>query len=300
MHPVLSYLYIDADELPVKNIIYILLILMSFGCTKKEIEEVSGNKVPSEMVVTQAMKNAYVNRLYISLTGRKPTNAELSLALQGLGNLAGKSSRAIVVDQIFSKEEYSVRLYDVARGDYLESVDTALIRTDYEDVVYALQSATGPNRDYYLEVEQELKALLEIPMGLLDESMSVSEMYRRIVNNIYYDEINMGTENFVVATFQNFLFRYPTNVELQNAKAMVDGNPASIFLQAGNSKVDFIDIFFDTDDYAEGLVINLYRKYLFRDPSTQEMYSETDLFINNGDYREIQKRILISDEYFFN
>ena len=32
----------------------------------------------------------------------------------------------------------------------------------------------------------------------------------------------MGTENFVVAMFQHFLLRYPTDSELESAKDMVD------------------------------------------------------------------------------
>ena len=110
----------------------------------------------------------------------------------------------------------------------------------------------------------------------------------------------MGTENFVVATFQNFLFRYPTNVELDNAKTMVDGLPASLFLLSGNSKADFIDIFFDSDDYFEGQVISLYHKYLFRDPDTEEMYRLTTEYFQSHNYQDLQLSILTSDEYFFN
>lgn len=283
-----------------KNIIYIFLISTLFACTKYEIEEVQGNQAPDEILVTEVMKEAYVNRLYISLTGRKPTESEFEMALVELGVDADIYSRKVVVDLVFLKEEYTIRLYDIARGDYLESLDTAVIRSDYEQVVYLLQTATGPTREYLLEAEAELKALLEIPAGLIDNTIDVTEMYRRVVNNVYYDDINMGSENFVVATFQNFLFRYPTNVELENGTTMVDGQPSSIFLKAGNSKQDFINIFFDTDDYAEGSVINLFRKYLFREPSTEEMYTWTNEFLLSKDFGQIQKSILTSDEYFFN
>ena len=287
-------------SLLMKNIIYILLTFMLISCTKYEIEKVSGNTAPNEILVTQVMKEAYVNRLYISLTGRKASSSEFDLAMDELGASADISSREAVVNLVFSTEDYTIRLYDIARGDYLESLDTAVIRSDYNQVVFALQTATGPTREYLLEAKAEFEALLEIPEGLIDHSIDVTEMYRRVVNNVYYDDINMGSENFVVATFQNFLFRYPTNVELENGTTMVDGKPSSVFLKAGNSKQDFIDIFFDTDDYAEGIVINLFRKYLFREPSTKEMYTWTNEFLLNKDFGQIQKSILTSDEYFFN
>ena len=56
-----------------------------------------------------------------------------------------------------------------------------------------------------------------------------------------YDEINMGTENFVVSIFQNFFHRYPTAAELYSASNMVDGNQSTIFNTNGSSKKDFIE-----------------------------------------------------------
>lgn len=276
------------------------MVFISLACTKQEIEVVPGNEPPQEKLVTQEMKEAYVNRLYISLTGKKPISSDFDKAVDFLNSDNGKAGREKVIDQVMADADYTIRLYDIARADYLESVDTALIRSDYRNVVFLLQTATGPTREYLLEVEKELKALLEIPAGLISGEIDVKEMHKRIVNNSYYDEINMGTENFVVATFQNFLFRYPTDVELDQAKKMVDGAPGSLFLQAGNSKVHFLEIFFDSDDYAEGIVLTLYSKYLFRDPTTVEMYEETNALLNEASYKELQKKILSGDEYFFN
>lgn len=283
-----------------KNILYISLVFILLSCSKYEIEEVSGNQPPSEKLITQEMKEAYINRLYITLTGRKPSSTDFASATDYLNVDDGVDGRAQVIEDVMSSQDYTIRLYDIARADYLESVDTSLIRSDYEQALYILQTATGPTKEYFEEVAAELKSLLEIPDGLISGAVDVTEVHRRLVNNMYYDDINMGTENFVVATFQNFLFRYPTNVELENASAMVDGVPGSVFLQAGNSKLDFIDIFFNTDDYAEGVVITLYRKYLFRDPSTAEMYNDTQAYLSDMDYGTLQQKLLSSDEYFFN
>ncbi|MDZ7847129.1 MAG: hypothetical protein U5L96_10360 [Owenweeksia sp.] len=78
---------------------------------------------------------------------------------------------------------------------------------------------------------ERLDAMLQIPGKLDSNLIDHIELHRRIIDNPYYDDINMGTENFVVATYQNFLFRYPTGVELEEAKKMVDGFPGSLFLQ---------------------------------------------------------------------
>ncbi len=277
-----------------------LLIFILIGCEKYEIETVSDNAPPAETVVTAEMKGNYANRLFITLAGRKAEPAEFDSALQILGDSATPAQREQLIQTLFDLPEYDFKLYQIARGDYLESVDTALISEDFERAVRELQTATGGSYEYWKYVAESLFLLMEIPQKLDSALIDNIEIHRRIINNIYYDEINMGTENFVVATFQNFLFRYPTNAELENASAMVDGNPSSLFLEAGASRLDFTDIFFSSDDYFEGVVVNLYRKYLFRDPETAEMLENTQTYMADRDYQKLQIKILSSDEYFFN
>ncbi len=283
-----------------KIFISIALSLLLLACSKTEFEKVENNQPPNEQIVTAQMREAYVNRLYITLVGRKATQNEFDAALATLGEKALKDDRASLIAQIQTLPEYNRELYDVIRGDYLESVDTSLIKRDYQLAVDQLKNATGPTREYWLMVEETLRKLLEIPALLNQNQIDIIEIHRRSVYNIYYDDINMGTENFVVATFQNFLFRYPTNVELENGKQMVDGFPASLFLKSGTSKEDFIEIFFETDDYFEGQVINLYHKYLFENPETAIMVTLTKEFQATKDYKQLQINILSSDDYFFN
>jgi hypothetical protein len=107
----------------------------------------------------------------------------------------------------------------------------------------------------------------------------------------------MGTENFVRATYENFLFRYPTEYELEQAKTMVDGFNSILFLENGNSKDDFLDIFFDSDDYYESRARDLYNKYLFREPDSEEMVEGAILYKQSDDYKLLQKSILTMDEY---
>ena len=107
----------------------------------------------------------------------------------------------------------------------------------------------------------------------------------------------MGTENFVVSTFQNFLFRYPSDAELLNGKTMVDGDNAILFLVIGKSKTDYLNIFFTSDDYYEGQVRNAFRKYLFREPSPAEIALYADVYKTGDNYSLLQKEIFALDEY---
>src|SRR5205085_1157862 len=125
----------------------------------------------------------------------------------------------------------------------------------------------------------------------------VEYMHRRCVNNYFYDQINMGSENFVISCFQHFLNRYPTQNELSEGKKMIDGAPAILFLESGQSKDDFINIFFTSRDYYEGLAINLYQRFLLRNPSSIEMGNAATAFVNTHNYVQMQKDILSTNEY---
>jgi hypothetical protein len=107
----------------------------------------------------------------------------------------------------------------------------------------------------------------------------------------------MGTENFVISMFQHFMFRYPTLQELEDGKKMVDGFYAYLFYQEGNTKDDFIRIFFDSDAFYEGRVRDLYKRYVFREPLIQELKNGTDLYKTTNNYKAVQKLILTSDEF---
>ena len=116
-------------------------------------------------------------------------------------------------------------------------------------------------------------------------------------DNVFYDNINMGSLNFVLACFENYFLRPASTSETTNGEAMVDGESKIILLRNGNSKDDFIQIVTESDEFYEGLVIENYRSYLSRNPNTLESYQATLLFQNSGNLKEMQKIILKTDEY---
>ena len=78
---------------------------------------------------------------------------------------------------------------------------------------------------------------------------------------------------------------------------MVDGNNAVLFLQSGNSKDDYLNIFTNSQSYFEGQVILLYIKYLNRVPNTLEMSNGTIEYMTTLDYTAVQRDILSTDEF---
>lgn len=260
---------------------------------------VPDNTAPPDLSVADVLQENYINKLYITLLGRKPTEIELFAAKTKLAQgEVSAAARQEVIDQIVGEPEYLRRAYDVARAEILLNLDTfEITQTIYFYTALLDSPAYEP---FYGLIEYEIarmQDLKEVPAALLNASISRIEMQRRMINNPFYDEINMGSQNFVLALFEYFLGRYPTESELNNSVAMVDGATVVVFGKEGYDKQDFITLFFDSDNYYEGQVINIYQDFLFRAPNSQEMSLQTIAYRQDQNYENLLKRILSTDEY---
>lgn len=275
------------------------IVMMLYACTKREDLIIYGNVPPTDNTVSNVYRENYINKTYISVLGRKPTDTEYLSARQKLSSYElKKSDRELFVDEVLAKSEYFRRVYDLARVEYLNNADSTDMQTiiDAFNVLLADTSyqAIWPT----IQAEQDkLIDLKKTPTDFANGVIDIKGVYKRCINNYIYDQINMGTENFVVSMFQHFMYRYPTLQELEDGKKMVDGFYAYLFYQEGNTKDDFIRIFFDSDAYYEGRVRDLYKRYIFREPTIMEMKDGTSLYKSTNNYKAIQKLILISDEF---
>ena len=291
------------------GLLLLAVTMISFfsSCKKYEEENIPNNYAPPDYTVDSAALKLtienYVIRSYISAIGREPDSAEKSFGYTLLfGSNLSMNSRNQFLDSVFSNPEFIDKFYERARIDLLQGLDTAEI-TNYIlliqlVIIPSIQStADSIFIDYYLMEVDRLMEMREIPDSLHAGVISYKEVHRRCVNNLFYDQLNMGSFNFVVSMFQHFLDRYPTTNEQVAGVNMVNGNSAVLFLTAGQSKNDFLNIFFASDDYYEGQVLSLYRQYLFRTPSTVEMSNGTLLYMTTEDFIQLQKSILSKNEF---
>lgn len=278
--------------------IWITLILIVSACGKDPII-IDGNTPPPDGTVETAIVDNYINKLYISMLGREPSAVEFNDAQTLLADNASTTSRQELIDIVHSNEEYFDNLFDIYRNDYLNGGDTVELREGYIELYESfIEEETNPILlEIYQDDYQKLVDLYNLGEDLKNGSINTVEAHIRCVNNLVYDDINMGTENYVVSVFQNFAHRYPTLDELELASIMVDGEQSSILGENGDSKTDFNTIFFSHYGYFEGVVIDAYRKLLFRDPTPAEASYLTVAFMSNYDYKELQKHLLASDEF---
>ena len=280
------------------KLLFIFSLLIITSCTKTEDIIVTGNIFPPDNTIDNTIIENYINKLYISVIGREPTNTEFITNFEMLrsDNLS-QSSREIVIGELLNKVEYYNNLFKLESEHLLLGADTSDINQNIHVLNFLLSTANGLDSIYFAENLARMMKLQEVLPGLVNGIILNTAMHKRMVDNSFYDEINMGTENFVVSMFQNFINRYPSIAELQSGKTMVDGGNASIFLVSGNSKEDFINIFIESNEYFTGQTNILFNRYLFRDPTSEESINFSLDYINTHDYKLLQSRILSSNEF---
>tara|TARA_B100000767_G_scaffold272201_1_gene299388 strand:+ start:167 stop:970 length:804 start_codon:yes stop_codon:yes gene_type:complete len=264
------------------------------------VEEVivDGYTHPIDSTIENMIIENYVNKLYISTIGREPTTTEFDsdYGILRESNM-NQESRENVINGILTKDEYNNNLFKLESEHLLLALDTADINQNIHVLNGLISTAEGLDLLYFEDALEKMLKLQEVLPGLSSGTISTFEMHKRMVNNNFYDEINMGTENFVVSMFQSFMQRYPTLSELENGKLMVNNNNASVFFMPGNGKDDFINIFIESDEYFTGQTNILFNRYLFRDPTSEESVNYSLDYIYSKDYKLLQRKILSTNEF---
>ena len=281
-----------------KKPLFLFSILIISSCTKIEDVIVGNNTLPPDNTIENTTIETYINKLYISTIGREPIESEFTTDFTTLREAdISQESREIVIDGLLNKDEYYTNLFKLECEHLLLGLDTADINQNIHVLNVLISTAQGLELIYFEDALEKMLKLQEVLPGLGDGSISNMEMHKRMVNNNFYDEINMGTENFVVSMFQSFMQRYPTLSELENGKLMVNDNNASVFFVPGNGKEDFINIFIESDEYYTGQTNILFNRYLFREPTSEESVNYSLDYINSQDYKLLQRRILSTNEF---
>lgn len=278
---------------------FFFLSLLLYSCKKDKEVVIDNNTAPPDGTIPNVVKENYVNKAYISILGRKPTSTELSAGISVLSqNNVSMANRHQMLDDLLAKPGYNQHLYDISVSTLLNNLDTAQITQNI--YVFGLLLTDSNYISYWPQIQQE-KTKLELLRASVSDlnagAITIIGLHKRCINNYFYDQLNMGTENFVVSMFQYFFYRYPTDEELAHGKNMVDGFEGVIFLQTGYNKNDFINIFFGCNNYFEGQVRDLYLRYLFREPASVEMAEKAQSYKSSLDYKQLQKDILSMDEY---
>lgn len=293
--------------------ILLSLFLGLAACSKEEVF-VPDNRPPGYEGVPLVKIQNFVNRLYIDLLAREPLDEEMVRDVLFLreGALSPATRLALVVrlqtDTLFIEGDtsyqraYYQNLYNLVKIRCLEGVsDGELVGEAGIFNFGAVKDSIEGNWDGYTRKIRERDKLLDVVRGREDLEtgrITMEQFYARAVNNAIYDRIHMNTVNFVNASFDNLLWRYPTQAELLTGFRMIELNtPGVLFGKQGTNKDDYVDILCTSREMYEGLIIWAYRQLVNRSPGSTETNLLLADFIQHRDIRLIQRHILITDEY---
>ena len=284
------------------------LTAVFIGCTKDEVIEnhidttITGNHPPNYSGVPDDKIIAYINKIYIDLLGRAPTSSELSdnLAYLDKSNLSDHS-RDSMITALQSSYSYYSRLFSINSNEFLNGTDS--VEIEYMilllDYLYYVDSISGnmQNLIYYTYENNRLYQLQEITQDFMNGAITMNQYFAAFIDNYFYDQVNMGSENFVKGSFDDLFRRAPTDDELANGVSMVDNGSSILFLQPGDSKGDYVTIVTTTDEFYEGLVKKTYEQLLLRDPTSLEEGAYTSELKSTGNFQQFEKEIMKTSEY---
>lgn len=295
------------------NIISILLFCLVFiGCKPEEIV-FPDNPVPPYDEISTILVQNYVNRMYIDLIGREPTDLEMERDVELLeaDSLSAEIRLSVMgalmtgtdtLDGTTYRTLYYEKLYTDLKARFLEGASDAILNERYGLArgMAVTDSLNGNWEGYAINQAnaERLFAVLECPIALEFQEIDVRDACARMMWNAVYDQINMNSFNFVNATFDDLYQRFPTQAEFDVSYDIIEYNhPNLIFGYSANDKPSFIEALVWNPEWEEGMVRWQFRSFLARDPSDSEVLEATDEFLLNGQTADIQRYIMKSDEY---
>ncbi|MEM6261073.1 MAG: hypothetical protein AAGI38_01095 [Bacteroidota bacterium] len=297
-----------------KLFVFSFICVLLIGCKEKEVVVIQGNMTRDYEGVNDLSLHGYINRCYIDLLGREALPYELDLETDELRkdqlSLAARDrmlqnlqtgSDWVSGDSTYS-HAYHFQLYQSLKVRFVEGVGDVAILAKIETYRFNRQKDSLEGRwEQALEFEREMRRLQELANTQHDYrqgKIGISEACARMMNNHFYDQINMNNINFIRAVHDNLFYRYHTQEEFDAAFELLEhGTPARIRGQIAYSKGDYLQLLTGTQEFHEGMIRWAYRMLMSRDPSSQETAELLEDFVANQDFKAVQRSIMKSDEY---
>ncbi|MDA9774095.1 hypothetical protein N9B82_03985 [Saprospiraceae bacterium] len=298
-----------------KIVIVFLSLALLYSCDSRQELIIPENDSFSSQGVSKIKIENYVNRLFIDLIGRGPTNTEKTIEVDKLNeNDLSEESRVVLINRLMTDTSFSVNegsyneayvnnLYLLAKIRCLEGVADGRIEND--DIVNfevgAFKDSLNLDWEGYnakMNEIRKLKLILASPGEMLKGNLRYHEVYGFMINNSIYDFLNMNAFNFIRASFDQLLFRIPSDQEYNQAFDMVELEIPNMLLgETGNSKEDYIRIMINSTAMKEGMIRWIYQVFLQREGSAAEIATLLELYKENENVNQIITKIIATDEY---
>lgn len=295
-------------------------ILVFSSCKKKDpkIELVPNNNAPYYGKIPRVKVENYVNRLFIDLVGREAFDSEMAAEADNLiaNNLSMETRDALILKLQTDKTlrpgdstyqiAYHKQLYNLLTTRLCEGIGEAdfLYYKGLTEFGVTIDSTLGNWAGYYagrLEAKRLYDAA-EARWLFMKDSIDISDYCTILINNsVTFTKTDsyMGNEdNTIKYTFNDLFHRPYTAYEFSQARPMIlEGKSGVLLGKSGHSKGDYFYILTHDKEFYEGTIIWLFKTFLARDPSVEEVMVNMQTFPTDKDVIKIQRRILKTDEY---
>lgn len=288
---------------------------MLAACDKGgKVIDIDDNNAPPYSGIPRLVIENYVNRLFIDLVGREPTDEEMQRETTLLKNAQlSVNSRQTLINKLQSglefvegdttyKQAYYLRLYELCKTRLLEGIsdEEVMEKVGIAEFAYLQDSLTGnvAGMEANRLTIQRLKAIVSARKAYMDGLIPINELFARMLNNAVYDEINMNTFNFIRASFNDVLMRYPTDAEFNAVYDVIEfGTVGSLLGQSCSNKDEYVQILTQSKEFHESLIRWAYITWLAREATTAEMFQLIADFQNTHNFQKVQAALMVSDEY---
>ncbi len=291
-----------------------LIFLLISSCTKTEDILISGNQPPDYRSVPTIKVENYVNRYFIDLLGREPTDTERVYHTEFLKrNNLSILARDTLVNMLLYDTTYHPgdssyrhaaiqRIYDVSKARFLEGASDDDIAQNIGILEFSITIArlNGDSVGVYSAkaAQKQYRDVLQSRYKLLKNNATYSNMCAAMLNNSIYDQINMNSFNYVNASFDDLFQRQPTKDEFAAAYDIIDKNiPRQIFNRWAANKNEYCDVLTHTPEFYEAQIRWVYYLLLQRDANTQEVINLLGNYMRSDNLQEVQKAVIKTDEY---
>lgn len=299
-----------------KSNLFIIISLIFFSaCTKKEDKIIISTNTPKNYddISTVKVEN-YINRIYIDLLGREPLNTEkvrdvsllrsdkLSFEVRKQLITRLMTDTGYVIGDSSYKRAYYQRIYDLTKARLLEGAGEEEFYQQIGNAQFALKSSRllGDSIGVFAAMVTIDRCLNVINSRRKYQvgQIKISDMYAYMLDNPIYDVINMNSLNFVNASFDNMLFRFPTRDEFEIAYDIIDkGKGGSLFGGYAGNKPEYCQLLVQSAEFDESMIKWCYLTLIGREPKTQESYNLIQDYYITKDLQKVQTLILMTDEY---
>lgn len=207
---------------------------------------------------TASTQEVLTERLYLGLEDASCQEALASAIASG--DLSDAFHCSAFVDRVLAE----------FRSEYLQglrSEDIVVELIDYEQIRLFQPK---PVRSWAQHEFDRMLALHRARDSYLGGRIHLTEVQIRFLDNLFFDEINMGCTNFVTVSFQHLLGRQPTRHELIAGETMCRGDSATLLFEEGAGKRSFLEILTRSGNYREHQLRSWYEFLYYKPLAEQE------------------------------